>query len=267
MASRFTLLSHADRPQRWALGYTQVRREQEIRMIRNRLNVAFFCLVVCWPIACGSGDSETPAAAESTTAPNEAAEQSEPTPADEATPAPAALDEAAAETAEGEEPVLEASDLIRGGSIEIKEYSVAFIGSGSLGKGTLRVGGAAHPFRIGGLGIGGIGIAAIDARGNVYNLHSLGDFPGVFGKARIGATAADKGKGKLWLKNTSGVVLELWSDMQGLALTLGVDGIVVQWESDYQNGLKNVQDGTQKAWDGTKKGTRKAIDAVKKPFE
>ena len=127
-------------------------------MIRNRLNVAFFCLVVCWSIACGGGDSETPAAAESTTAPNEAAAQSEPTPADEAAPAPAALDEAAAETAdaEGEEPVLEASDLIRGGSIEIKEYSVAFIGSGSLGKGTLRVGGAAHPFRIGGLGIGDV---------------------------------------------------------------------------------------------------------------
>lgn len=238
-------------------------------MIRNRLNVAFFCLVVCWSIACDSGDSETPAAAESTTAPNEAAAQSEPTPADEAAPAPAALDEAAAETAdaEGEEPVLEASDLIRGGSIEIKEYSVAFIGSGSLGKGTLRVGGAAHPFRIGGLGIGGIGIAAIDARGNVYNLHNLGDFPGVFGKARIGATAADKGKGKLWLKNSRGVVLELWSDMQGLALTLGVDGIVVQWESDYQNGLQGVKDGSQKAWEGTKTGTRKAVDAVKKPFQ
>ena len=238
-------------------------------MIRNRLNVAFFCLVVCWPIACGSGDSETPAAAESTAAPNEAAAQSEPTPADETAPTPAALDEAATETAaaEGEEPVLEASDLIRGGSIEIKEYSVAFIGSGSLGKGTLRVGGAAHPFRIGGLGIGGIGIASIDARGNIYNLHNLGDFPGVFGKARIGATAADKGKGKLWLKNSRGVVLELWSDMQGLALTLGVDGIVVQWESDYQRGLQGVKDGSQKAWEGTKTGTRKAVDAVKKPFQ
>ena len=34
-----------------------------------------------------------------------------------------------------------------------------------------------------------------------------------------------------------------------------------------ENSLKNVQGGTLKAWDGTKKGTRKAIDAVKKPFE
>jgi hypothetical protein len=196
-------------------------------------------------------------------------EQAGPAPVDEAAPALAAQDDSAAETttAEGEETVLDESDLIQGGSIEIKEYSVAFIGSGSLGKGTLRTGGAAHAFRIGGLGIGGIGVAKINARGKVYNLHNLADFPGAFGKARIGATAADKGKGKLWLKNTKGVVLELWSDMEGLALTLGVDGIVVQWESDYQSGLQNVQDGTKKAWDGTKKGTRKAVDAVKKPFQ
>ncbi|MBW2287469.1 MAG: hypothetical protein JRG80_08410 [Deltaproteobacteria bacterium] len=239
-------------------------------MMKNRQSFAFSFLITFWLIACGSGDTETPAAAQSASAPNEAAAvQSDPAAADEATPAPAAQDEAAEETtaAEGEEPDLDESDLTHGGSIEIKEYSVAFIGSASLGKGTLRVGGAAHPFRIGGLGLGGIGIASIDARGNVYNLHDLGDFPGAFGKARVGATAADKGKGKLWLKNTKGVVIELWSEMEGLALTLGVDGIVVQWEADYQSGLQDVQDGTQKAWDDTKTGTRKAIDAMKKPFE
>ncbi|MBW2290522.1 MAG: hypothetical protein JRG90_22280 [Deltaproteobacteria bacterium] len=71
----------------------------------------------------------------------------------------------------------------------------------------------------------------------------------------------------MWLKNTKGVVIELWSEMEGLALTLGVDGVVVQWEADYQSGLQNVQDGTQKAWNDTKTGTRKAIDAMKKPFE
>ena len=239
-------------------------------MIRKRLNVALCFLIACWPIACGSEDSETPAAAQTATALNETAvAQSDATVPDDPTPVPAAQEEATAETtaAEGEEPVLDESDLVPGGSVEIKEYSVAFIGSGSLGKGTLRVGGAAHPFRIGGLGIGGIGIASINARGNVYNLHNLGDFPGAFGKARVGATAADKGKGKLWLKNTNGVVLELWSDMEGLALTLGVDGIVVQWEADYQSGLQGVKDGSQNAWEGTKKGTRRAIDAVKKPFE
>jgi hypothetical protein len=241
-------------------------------MIGNRLNVTLWFLVSIWLIACGSGDPETPAAAQTASAPNEtAAAQSDPTaPDDPAEPAaPAAQDEATLETttAEGEEPALDESDLVHGGSIEIKEYSVAFIGSGSLGRGTLRVGGAAHPFRIGGLGIGGIGVASIDARGNVYNLHNLGDFPGVFGKARLGATAADKGKGRLWLKNTKGVVLELRAEMEGLALTGGVDGIVVKWEADYQSGLQGVKDGSQDAWEGTKKGTRKAIDAMKKPFE
>ena len=238
-------------------------------MIRKQLNVALCFPIAFWLIACGGGDAEPPA--QTASAPNEpTAAQGDPSAlADEAAAAPAEQDEATTDTtaAGGEEPVLDESELIHGGSIEIKEYSVAFIGSGSLGKGTLRVGGAAHPFRIGGLGIGGIGVAKIDARGNVYNLHDLADFPGAFGKARLGATAADKGKGRLWLKNTKGVVLELWSDMAGLALTLGVDGIVVQWESDYQHGLQGVKDGSQKAWEGTKKGTRKAVDAVKKPFQ
>jgi hypothetical protein len=233
-------------------------------MIRNSLTIALWYLTAFCLLACGNGDPEKPAAEQIV------AEQAGPAPVDEAAAAPAlaAQDDAAAETttAEGEESVLDESDLNQSGGIEIREYSVAFIGSGSLGKGTLRTGGAAHPFRIGGLGIGGIGVAKINARGNVYNPHNVADFPGAFGKARIGATAADKGKGKLWLKNTKGVVLELWSDMEGLALTLGVDGIVVQWESDYQSGLQNVQEGTKKAWQGTKKGTRQAVDAVKKPF-
>ena len=233
-------------------------------MIPDRLTLALSLLSAFLLVACG-GEAETPSAEQTAAAHSDPAAAG----AEEADPAARAPEEATEEatSVEGEELVLDQSDLALGGSVEIKEYSVAFIGSGSLGKGTLRVGGAAHPFRIGGLGIGGIGVASIDARGNVYNLHNLADFPGLFGKARVGATAADKGKGKLWLKNTNGVVLELWSEMQGLALTLGVDGIVVQWESDYQRGLQNVEDGTKKAWGDTKKGTRKAIDAVKKPFE
>jgi hypothetical protein len=233
-------------------------------MIPDRLTLALSLLSAFLLVACG-GEAETPSAEQTAATHSDAAAAV----AEESDPAASAPEEASEEATavEGEEVVLDQSDLAPGGSVEIKEYSVAFIGSGSLGKGTLRVGSAAHPFRIGGLGIGGIGVSKIDARGNVYNLHNLADFPGAFGKARVGATAADKGKGKLWLKNTNGVVLELWSEMQGLALTLGVDGIVVQWESDYQRGLKNVEDGTKKAWDDTKKGTRKAVDAVKKPFE
>jgi len=242
-------------------------------MPRTRFCGAPWILIGLLVVACGGGESEE-AAAPATTA-TEAAEQptgaagTPPAATDPpATTAPdAGSDEPEATAAEGEEPELEESDLVHGGTVSIKEYSVAFIGSGSLGKGTLTAGGAAHPFRIGGLGIGGIGIASIDASGNVYNLHDLSDFTGAYGKARVGLTIADKGQGRLWLKNTKGVVIELWTEMAGLALTGGVDGIAVEWEDDYQRGLQEVKDAPEKAWEGTKKGAQSAVDAVKKPFE
>jgi hypothetical protein len=240
-------------------------------------------LVVAWLAACGGNDDATrdanPAAPEAASAmapeaPASAAEKPPQIPSDAGAGMPGAPTEPATDTAAAEsaapaadESVIEESELVNGGTVEIKEYSVAFIGSGSLGKGTLVAGGASHPFRIGGLGIGGIGIASIDARGKVYNLNDLNDFPGAYGKARLGVAVADAGEGKLWLKNTNGVVLELWSEMAGLALSAGVDGIVVQWESDYQSGLQDVKDGSKKAWEGTKKGAKGAVDAVKKPFE
>ena len=148
---------------------------------------------------------------------------------------------------------IDPASLSESGTIAINQYQVAFIGSGTLGKGTLRYRGQEVPFRIGGLGLGGIGIAAIDAHGTVYNLSDLQKFTGAYGNARLGLTAADKGKGRLWLKNTNGVVIKLWTKMQGLALTGGVDGIVIQWESEVQEDARKLKDGTQKAWDDVKK--------------
>jgi len=159
-------------------------------------------------------------------------------------------------SAAGSADTVEPEALNENGSVVIKEYQAAFIGSGTLGKGTLSYQGRQIPFRIGGLGFGGIGVAVIDARGSVYDMKSLDDFTGTYGNARLGATAADKGKGRLWLKNTKGVVLKLYTDMQGLALTGGVDGIVISWESDVQEGVRETKQGAKKAW-----------EEVKQPFE
>ena len=98
-------------------------------------------------------------------------------------------------------------------------------------------------------------------------LPDLESFTGTYGNARLGLTAADKGKGRLWLKNTNGVVLKLWTKMQGLALTGGVDGIVIAWESDVQESIRSAKEGTEEAWDDTKEESKKAWDAVKDPFQ
>jgi hypothetical protein len=113
------------------------------------------------------------------------------------------------------------------GSVSIHQVQIAFIGSGTAGGGTLYFRGRRYPFRLGGLGIGGIGISTVDAAGSVYNLHRLADFNGVFGQARYGWAIGEQGRGRMWLQNGNGVVLQLQARRRGLALSLGADGMVV----------------------------------------
>ncbi len=104
---------------------------------------------------------------------------------------------------------------------------MAFIGSGSLGGGTLRFGGKEHEFSIGGLGIGGFGVSSIDASGEVYHLEKLEDFAGAYGQARAGLVVADKSKGSLWLRNTNGVYIRVSAEREGVMLALGADGVYI----------------------------------------
>jgi hypothetical protein len=114
------------------------------------------------------------------------------------------------------------------GSVSIHQVQIAFIGSGTAGGGTLYFHGRSYPFKLGGLGIGGIGISTIDAAGSVYNLHRLQDFNGVYGQARTGWAVGEQGKGEMWLQNSNGVYLRLRARRQGLSLSLGADGMVVR---------------------------------------
>ena len=114
------------------------------------------------------------------------------------------------------------------GSINIHQVQIAFIGSGAVGGGTLYFHGRRYPFKLGGLGIGGFGVSTLDATGNVYNLRSLQDFEGVYGQARMGWAVGEQGKGQMWLQNSNGVYLRLKARRQGLALSLGADGMVVR---------------------------------------
>ena len=68
--------------------------------------------------------------------------------------------------------------LKQSGTVEIEQVQIAFLSSGNLGGGKLHNQGKTYEFAIGGLGVGGIGVSKIEAIGEVYNLNSLGDFPG-----------------------------------------------------------------------------------------
>jgi hypothetical protein len=225
--------------------------------LRNELRIACILALLAFLTCGGSDTNQEPQA---TTADVDEAEASE--------PAAAPGSEPSAEPGPGEaDDAIDPESLSEVGTIEIKQYSVAYIGSGTLGKGTLTYQGQVHPFQIGGLGIGGIGVASIDAHGSVYNLTDLESFTGTYGNARLGATAADKGKGRLWLKNPNGVVIKLWTKMKGLALTGGVDGIVITWESEVGEAIEEVGEETQEALSDAKQETKKAWGSLKDKFD
>ena len=45
--------------------------------------------------------------------------------------------------------------------------------------------GGRYPFSVGGLGVGGIGVSKIEAKGDVYGLQRLGDFAGAYAQGRL----------------------------------------------------------------------------------
>lgn len=113
------------------------------------------------------------------------------------------------------------------GTIEINSTQMAFIISGQAGGGVLKYAGEEHEFDIGGLGIGGIGVQNINAVGVVYNLDNLEDFNGAYVQGRAGVTVGT-GKGVLELSNSKCVVIELKSSSEGVALSVGLDGMSLQ---------------------------------------
>jgi hypothetical protein len=113
------------------------------------------------------------------------------------------------------------------GTVSFTITQAGFLVSASGGEGVLTFKKKSYPFRIGGLGIGGVGALRAQAKGTVHHLARIEDFPGTYVQGRAGY-ALGEGKGTLWLQNTNGVVLKLRSTTKGAALSLGADGLRVE---------------------------------------
>ena len=118
-------------------------------------------------------------------------------------------------------------DWVFAATVEIDTTQMAFIVSGKIGGGTLEYAGKEYKFDIGGLGVGGVGVQTINAVGAVYNMDDVSKFPGTYVESRIGATMG-KGKGLTRLSNENGVIMDLKTSMEGVALSVGVDGMIVK---------------------------------------
>lgn len=123
-----------------------------------------------------------------------------------------------------------AQQRVKSGTVNIEQVQVAFIGSGNVGSGTLHYQGKSYRFSVGGLGVGGFGFSKMEAWGDVYNLKELRQFPGAYGQARYGAVAGDKSSGEMWLENPEGVLINLKTRRQGLAVSLGADAIIIDFK-------------------------------------
>jgi len=120
-----------------------------------------------------------------------------------------------------------ADDRTPDATIQIDQAQFALLASVKAGGGKLMYKGETYEFQIGGLGIGGVGIADLEAKGKVYNLTKVEDFYGTYFESAMGAAAADKGVAEMWLKNSNGVELVIEAEAVGLLLTLDANGMLI----------------------------------------
>ena len=113
----------------------------------------------------------------------------------------------------------------------MEQTQVSLLANAGWGHGTLNFQGRSYRYRLHNLGVGGIGYSKLSARGNVYALTKVEDFPGLYGLVEAGAVAAtDQLHGGVWLQNPAGVRMHLVPNRSGLALNVGADGMVIQFE-------------------------------------
>jgi len=96
------------------------------------------------------------------------------------------------------------------------------------GKGTLNFQGQSYPFKLVGGVTGGGGAANTQAYGEVYNLHNISDFKGLYTQSSGRPGLVTSGASDLWLRNAAGVVLHLKGTQEGVTLSLGREEILIE---------------------------------------
>ncbi len=115
------------------------------------------------------------------------------------------------------------------GTIHFEEWQFMAILSGEFGHGTLAYDNKVYKFKLKGMGALGYGVQKLSAVGHVYHLNAIADFPGKYSEARAGLTVG-KGIGALYIHNDNGVVIEVKTHADGVALSVGVSGIDIEME-------------------------------------
>jgi hypothetical protein len=112
------------------------------------------------------------------------------------------------------------------GTVRLHVVKAGFIIGVGGGSGVLHFQGHTYPLRLGGIGIGSLGVAAVDLSGTASNLRRASDIAGTYGAAGAGATFVGGGQ-VATLQNEHGVVLRVSGPQVGFQVSLGLGGMTI----------------------------------------
>jgi hypothetical protein len=112
------------------------------------------------------------------------------------------------------------------GSVRLHIVKIGFIIGVGGGNGRLYFNHHVYPLTLGGIGIGSLGVAAVDLVGTASNLHSPYDIVGTYSVVGAGA-AFVAGASAATLQNERGVVLQVRGVQAGFQINVGLGGMTI----------------------------------------
>ena len=112
------------------------------------------------------------------------------------------------------------------GEVRLNIVKAGFIVGIGGGSGVLHYNGHVYRLRIGGVGVGSLGIAGVALVGTASNLRSPSDIAGTYGAAGAGGAFVG-GAQVATLQNEKGVVLTLHGPQVGFQVSLGLGGMTI----------------------------------------
>ena len=112
------------------------------------------------------------------------------------------------------------------GTVRLHIVKAGFIVGVGGGSGVLHFQGRNYPLSVGGIGVGSLGVAAVDLVGTATNLHRATDIVGSYSGAGAGGAFVG-GASVATLQNQNGVVLSLRGVQAGFQVSLGLGGMTI----------------------------------------
>jgi hypothetical protein len=112
------------------------------------------------------------------------------------------------------------------GRVRLHIVKAGFVVGVGGGDGVLLYRGRSYRLAVGGVGVGSLGIAAVDLRGTARNMRGPESISGTYGGAGVGA-AFIGGRQVATLRNGNGVVLQLRGVQTGFQVSLGLAGMTI----------------------------------------